>query len=265
MRTPSLRAVCAFSCTRRRWVTYLKLAGSNFVQLALAIGQSMMLSLLAAQLGTVQVATHNALAAVFELGGSVLYGMGDAVSVRVGYHLGRGAVKAAKRVVVVTVAVGVVWGALFAATVLPERRLLGRFFSDDPAVLDAAADVMPWLAASYLSYAVYIQLISVMDGQGRAAVQPVVGFAGCWLTTGLLALLSMHYTSFGLPGLWGAEWLGNSVSAAVTAILVARSNWRQLAKDAVARSEADDAAEAAEAAAVEAEAAAYTALADDAA
>lgn len=79
-----------------------------------------------------------------------------------------------------------------------------------------------------------------MDGQGRATVNPIISFIGCWLVTGTLASCSLKYSDYGLQGLWGSQTIGESVAAVVTAIFVLCSNWQKLSQQAIERSKADE-------------------------
>jgi Na+-driven multidrug efflux pump len=233
----SWAAVWRFATMRKNIVTFGKQTGPSVLSMALEIGQQQLLSFLAADMGAVQVAVQNSLSEIYELGGMVLYGMGEATTIRVGYTLGNARVAAAKRVVVAAGAAVCVWACIAGALFVGLKDRIGQMFSDDPRVIAAAAGITPWMAGAYAFYAVYIHFAAVLDGQGRSSSYPIISLIGCWVVTGTLAGLSLRFTSFGLQGLWGAEMIGCCVSAAMAVLLVLRSDWRRLSAQAIERSE----------------------------
>lgn len=232
----SLAAVWRFATSRKNMATFTRQASSAVFSMALEIGQSMLLSFLAADMGTVQVATQNALGELFQVGAMIIFGFGDAVAIRVGHALGAGRVTAAKIAAWVPCMAMLAWAIIAASVLIACRNVVGRLFSDDPAVIEAASSVVPWAAASYVAYALYIHAACVLDGQGRIVAPVVVSLIGCWCVTATLASLSLRFTSFGVPGLWGAELIGNAVAAVIAIVLVLRSDWRALSLRAMKRS-----------------------------
>jgi multidrug resistance protein, MATE family len=92
-------------------------------------------------MGPVDIATHNCLLTLFELMSTVLYGMGEALSVRVGYHLGYKNVKGAKLACAVAFSLATAWSLLLSLVLIGAHSDVGRIFSDDPAVIALASKV----------------------------------------------------------------------------------------------------------------------------
>lgn len=232
----SWAAVWRFATSRKNMLTFARQSSSAIFSMAMEIGQSMLLSFLAADMGTVQVATQNALGELFQVGAMIIFGFGDSVAIRVGHALGAGRIAAAKLAAWVPCFAMLAWATIAAGVLIACRNVVGKLFSDDPAVIEAAASVVPWAAASYVAYAAYIHAACVLDGQGRIVAPVIVSLIGCWCVTATLASLSLRFTSFGVPGLWGAELIGNTVAAVVSIALVLRSDWRALSLRAMKRS-----------------------------
>lgn len=232
----SWSAVWRFATARKNILTFARQSSSAIFCMALEIGQSMLLSFLAADMGTVQVATQNALGELFQVGAMIIFGFGDSVAIRVGHALGAGRIAAAKLAAWVPCFAMMTWATVAAGVLIACRSVVFRLFSDDPAVIEAAASVVPWAAASYVAYAAYIHAACVLDGQGRIVAPVIVSLIGCWCVTATLASLSLRFTNFGVPGLWGAELVGNAVAAVISIVLVLRSDWRALSLRAMKRS-----------------------------
>ena len=132
-----------------------------------------------------------------------------------------------------------VWVAAFSAALLASRRVLGYAFSGDGDVVAGVDALVPYFCAHYASFSAYVHIASILDGQGRAHLYPLVSVLVVAVQLPL-AFASAHYTTWGLPGLWCASAVGFAAGAAAAAVLVARSDWRALVDLAVLRSRADD-------------------------
>lgn len=235
----SLRKIVRFACAWKN----VRVFGCQFLangsSMALEIGKAQVLTLMAANFGVVAVATNAALGETFELASQVLYGLGEATAIRIGFHLGNDAPGAARRSMRTTLVFSVAWALVFAAVVFALPSKLGLLFSDDPAVLDQAAIVAPYLAGTYMSYAVYMHFACVLDGSGSAGTNAGVSLVGSFGLTVIVAALTLKFSQLQLKGLWMGNIIGTSIAAAVAAFFVCRSDWKALAKLALERAEAD--------------------------
>jgi len=94
--TANWKALCAWVASKRKWGVFLGQAlpalGTNMA----ANIQFTIIGLIAASMGDTVISTHNTLICLFELVHTIAVGMSEATSIRVGFHLGRGDVPAAK-------------------------------------------------------------------------------------------------------------------------------------------------------------------------
>lgn len=230
------REVLSFARSKTRWIAFGSLLGANLLTISLELFRVQLLSLFALDLGTSAVAAHNAMSNFFEVASSAVYGFGEATTIRVGFHLGSNLPQSARRAAIASELVAAGWGILFAVVLLPCRNVVGKIVSDDDAVIADAAIITPYLCIAYALYSIYINMSCVLDGQGRSKVNPFVSVVGSWLVTALLAGLAVRFTNLGLPALWGSILIGNAASFTLSALLVSRSDWKQLAQCAVERS-----------------------------
>jgi Na+-driven multidrug efflux pump len=214
-------------------------SGSAVASMALEIASDTVISFIAASQGGTAAAVSNSLGEVNSLASAAIFGAFQATSVRVGHALGGRRPAAARRVGVVAGAAVAAWVALFSAALLASRRVLGYAFSGDADVVAGVDDLVPWFCAHYAAFSAYVHTASILDGQGRAHLYPLVSVLVVAVQLPL-AFASAHYTSWGLRGLWSASAVGFAAGFVASAALVARSDWRALVDLAVSRSRAED-------------------------
>jgi len=225
--------------SQRRWRVYLALLLPNMAAVALGNAPYTVVSLLAAGLGTVEVATHNALICVFEIVHAFSTGMAEATAVRVGAHLGRGDVRAARRTAAVALTAAFGWGLCVAAAGYGLHGYVAHAFSDDAALLAQAQGLRAIMWGAYALVSLGDAAAGVLEGQGRSLAQAAATVAGV-LVCVPLAVASVRATTLGLPGLWGAMLVGYGCVDALCLALVWASQWDALAQEAVATAGAAD-------------------------
>jgi Na+-driven multidrug efflux pump len=219
-----------FLSSRAPWRMFASQLSANLVTIAMEIGQRIIVSFLAASYGQVTTAAHNVTSELFELFSSVLYGFSDATCVRVGFHVGRDRERDGKRAALVSVLASGIWSLFVAAVFLAAHPWLGSLFSTDAAVSAMISELLLYASAYYVVYSLYIGTASVLDGQGRATINPLVSAVGSVGLTLLIAILFQKFTDLGVPGLWIAQIIGNAASAVAAAYLVVMSRWHELSQ-----------------------------------
>jgi len=220
--------VLSFTCSWRNIWTFTVQAGSATASLALEIAAEACVAFLAASLGGVSAAVSNSLNSLFETSVMIPYAAFEATSVRIGYLLGGKRIVAAKRVGFIAGAVLSAWVVLLSAVLLCARDVLGRIFSQDEAVVSGIAALLPAYVITYAAFSAYIALCSVLDGQGRAHLYPIVSLLAVTPVMLALAFASFYATQLGLNGLWGAMTGGYLAGVAGAGWLLWRSDWKEL-------------------------------------
>ena len=233
------RSLRDFVRSRRRWRAFGEQLLPNAASAVLTMCQYQAISFLAASLGNVDIAAHNAAIALFEVVHALAVGSAEATAVRVGFHLGRGDAPAARRAAIVAVAAAAAASVTLASAGYACRAYMGQIISDDPAVVGMVEGLADAFWSSFVLLSVGIVASGVLEGQGRATAQLVPAVVGGWLVGVGLAVCSWRLTGLGLRGLWLAMLVGNVVFCALTAVFVARSDWRKCADEASARVEAE--------------------------
>jgi len=135
-------------------------------------------TLLIAQLGTLAISASAAVAAATQVASSGLSAAFTAcASIRVGYHLGRGDVRASRLAMWIVVAASVASTVVIVGVLWPLRWQLCALVTDDQAVMPVAAElVAAAFVAAGLSQLVSIGTSGVLSGQGRTFVTTLLSF-----------------------------------------------------------------------------------------
>eukprot|EP00762_Andalucia_godoyi_P004666 ANDGO_03631.mRNA.1 Protein DETOXIFICATION 33 len=215
---------------RQLWKIFWIQCSANLVTILLEVAQSMVLSILVAiKIGSSSmIAACNLVAEIFELFAMVVYGFSEATAIRVGHHLGSNNVRGGKRSVAIATLTGFSYSLLVCSVFVATHPWIGRVFSSDEDVVADAAPLAVWSGGVFVAYGMYVAVSAVLDGQGRASINPFITIAGSWGITVLLAFLSLTYTDFGVQGMLAARLIGVSVSLVLCAIAVVRSDWEML-------------------------------------
>lgn len=233
----SFVTTCHWMNSRRRWIKYLEQALPNFITTGLQCVSLFIMSFLAAKLGNVQIAAHNSSIALFEVLYTLVQGMGEGTSIRIGYHIGKGNIKAAKGVVYIAFIVSLLWGLAVAGVGSVFRHGIAEILSNDQDVKSTCVSLAPFVWGSYVVFSVGGQFLAVLDGQGRAATQATSFLVGSWIVSIPLFVVSFMLTDWGLRGLWISLIAGYIVTVIVAGVLIYFSKWPQIIKSSKERTE----------------------------
>jgi Na+-driven multidrug efflux pump len=222
--------------SKQRWIMFLEQLIPNFITDLFSNSQYQAVSFMAATLGSLQIAAHNGALAILEVSLTISGGMAEATAIRVGYHLGRGDIKAAKSTVFVGVTFGTIIGLIISTIGYSLKSYLGRFFSDDPVVVSTVETLALFFWLYFFIATIDMQFLAILEGQGRASIQSGLFLIGGWGIGIPLAIASLKLTSFGLPALWASLLIGDCVVSVIGSILVfGKSDWKKLCEEASKR------------------------------
>lgn len=162
--------------------------------------------------------------------------LGVATSVRVSNELGAGKPHAARSVVVVSMVIGVLNGAIMASLIYSLRDVWGWAFTNDAEVVQQVAHTAPYLAVLALIYAVQAILSGVVRGIGWQQAGAIANL-GAYYGVGLpIALLLVFKFGFDGRGLWLGMGGGLSVQTIALISILLWTNWDKLSQEALLRS-----------------------------
>ncbi len=224
----SLSAVLKWIENPIRLRAFGQLALPNLIAGVCELLSIFVMSMVTIGLGGTALAVHNCTIALYECAFTILYGMYEITSVRVGFFVGRGDVDACKNVILISMISSAMWGLVVAAVGYFFRSEIGSLLSNDPDFISLFSTLSPIVWGSYSVFGVGSQLLAVLEGQGRAREQSIAFFVGTFVVSIPSYFLSYHYTNLGLLGLWGGLVAGYITTMIIAGIMLTQSDWDQI-------------------------------------
>jgi MATE family multidrug resistance protein len=165
------------------------------------------------------------------------YGTEKATSIRISHHLGAQRVDLAKAVAAIDGVVSFAIAALVAAAILATGPVIGRLFSNDPAVWALAQQLSVPVGAGYFLISIFFVSLGILAGQGRPGAVAAAFVVGAWLVAVPLGVVLTRVAGRGLLGIWDSLTVGYAVISVVAAVAVWRSDWEAAAAAAHRRSQ----------------------------
>ena len=162
-------------------------------------------------------------------------GVSIAANVRIGNALGAGKFKRAKLASQLALGISVFLASMCATFVLIFREQLPALFTHDEEMVEFAAELLYIVAFFQLPDAINASIQGIFRGSGRQGLGAYLNFVAYYVAgipIGILLAFQYHYN---VMGLWFGVTFGLLGVAIVGTILVHRSNWEQLATDAMSR------------------------------
>jgi MATE family multidrug resistance protein len=207
----------------RRLLQLLRIGLPIGLQTAFEMSLFVAIALLMGRFGTEAIAGHQVAILLCSVSFMIPFGIAGAAMTRVGNAIGRGDLPAARRTAAVCLGLGAGVMSLFAAIFALAPHQLAALFTPDPAVIAAAARLLPIAAV----FQVFDGTQVVGAGVLRGTADTVLPAAGALVGYGLLGLpigcLLAFRAGLGPPGLWWGATLGLGV---VAILLVARIVYR---------------------------------------
>ncbi|KAG2444376.1 hypothetical protein HXX76_001132 [Chlamydomonas incerta] len=174
----------------------------------------------------------------------VVEGFGAAASTRVANELGAGRGAAARYAGLVALGLGAAAPLLASAALVAVPRPWARLYTEDGAIIDLVAQLMPVLALSNIADSVASVTSGVLRGSGRQELAFKVNLGAYWLL-GLpaAAVLALRYHR-GAMGLWLAMGVASALQAAILLGSMLHFDWPTEARKAQERAHAAAEAEA---------------------
>ncbi|ETW07832.1 hypothetical protein H310_02256 [Aphanomyces invadans] len=210
---------------------YLELTGTFLVYLALDEWVYNVLAVMAARLGSLNVAAYNILFTIWTLAYGLYIGFSTPIQVRVSHALGANDPDKAKQ----TAAIGCGMGS-FAAVVLSAAMYVGRYellalYTPDEDLQNVVLPVLGLFCVAASLSGVHITLSAMLEAMSLARTLVIASCVGSWLVLLPVAYEVAFETSFGFGGLYIGSVIGESVKLIIMAVaLVWVYDWRVVAE-----------------------------------
>lgn len=208
-----------------RWRGLAEIAGLGApvaLQFALEYWAFALATLWAGRLGTIELAAHSIALNLASISYMVPLGIASATVTRVGNQIGAGENEGAERTVWVAFGLGAAVMAGFALLFIVARRFIPALYTDDPAVIAAAAALLPIAAAFELFDGLQCVGGGVLRGMGRSRPAAVFNLLGYYVLAMPLAGWLGAPERLGLAGIWWGLALGLAVIAILLLAWIAR-------------------------------------------
>jgi MATE family multidrug resistance protein len=178
------------------------------------------IALLVGKLGVAQLAGHQIAINLASLSFMVPLGIAGAAATRVGNAVGRGDAAGAQRAAGVCYALGVGVMLVFAFLFAAFPHVLPALYSRDPAVIAAAAALIPIAAAFQVFDGAQVVGTGILRGTADTAVPAAIALIGFWLV-GLPAAWWLAFPGgYGAAGMWWGITLGLAALATLLSLRI---------------------------------------------
>ncbi|KAK8606678.1 hypothetical protein V6N13_052443 [Hibiscus sabdariffa] len=162
----------------------------------------------------------------------VPYGISAAASTRVSNELGAGNPEAARLAVIVATIIGLIEPIIVAIVLFSWRHAFGYIFSNEEAVVNYIAEIIPLLCISVFMDSLQAVLSGVARGTGWQHIGAYVNLGAYYLVGIPVAALLCFVANLRGKGLWTGIVSGTTVQALVLALVTASTNWHKQASNA---------------------------------
>lgn len=206
----------------------LRLGAPVGLQMGAEVSVFSLVGLLAGRLGALPMAAHQIALALASFTFCAAVGIGQAGSVRVGWAIGAGNTRAARRSGLVAFAAGASVMAVSALGFLFAPGPLARLLSDQPEVIAAAAPLLAVCAVFQISDGVQGVGAGVLRGAGDTRFAFAANVAGHYLVGLPVAIWLGLYRGRGVSGLWWGLCVGLTTVAVALLGRFVRLSGREL-------------------------------------
>lgn len=205
----------------------VKLGGPIGLTIFLEFSMFSMVTLLVGRLGVAAVAAHQIATSVGGLAFMIPMALGMAVAIRVGFNTGAGDLAAARRSGWLAIGVSLAFALVAAVFLLILRGPIASLYSNDPAVVAVAMQLMIFVAVYQFVDDTQVTALGALRGFKDTRTPMIIALVAYW-TIGLPVGVVLGFGWLEIPGLTGVRgfWVGLSAGLSVAAVvLVSRFAW----------------------------------------
>jgi MATE family multidrug resistance protein len=198
----------AESFSRRGLLQIVKIGAPVGLQTGLEVWAFSLAMVMAGWLGVRELASHQIVLNLAALSFMVPLGVSIGAATRVGNLIGAEDLPAARRALWLSQGLGAGWALIAGTLFVLFREELPRLFSDDVKVVEAAASVLPYVAAFQLLDASQAVGGGGLRGMGRPHASAVINLFGFYVCALPLGYFLAFQRGLGLSGIWAALLVG---------------------------------------------------------
>lgn len=197
------------------------------------------MALAAGRLGEIPLASQSVIMTADQVLNTIPFGVGVAVSARVGNMLGSRNAKGASRSANVGAWLSILLGGLVLAILMGTRNNFAKIFNDDTEVVKLTAEVLPYVALFQIADGLNGSCGGALRGMGRQHIGAAVNLISYYC--GALPLgIWLAFHGWGLAGLWVGQCIALYLVGIGEWVIVAWSNWDYQVEQAFERMDKDE-------------------------
>nr|QFR37242.1 MATE transporter [Cyberlindnera americana] len=221
----------------KHWRPMLGLALPGLVMIESEYLSFEILTVFAAYFGTESLAAQSIISNIGSLTYQLPFAVGCAISTRIAIYIGSGSIHSSKVAVKISFLVAAIVGTFTCLTIIIFRHPMALLFSSDEEVLSLAIKSFPILAVNQLADTFNIISAGVLRSQGRQKIGSYFNLASYYIVALPLSYFLAFNCGFEIAGLWMGLGAGISILAISETVLLLKSNWPSIMREAREREE----------------------------
>ncbi|CAM0136055.1 ethionine resistance protein [Umbelopsis sp. WA50703] len=221
------------------WIPFMKLAIPGILLICTETWAFEIITLAASWMGTTSLAAQSVIWTTQTTLYTLPFGIGVAAATRSGNLLGGGFSRQAKLAAHMALALAAGIAFFNCGLLLTLRATWGSFFTDDPAVVELVAKVLPFVAVFCIADTTAGISDGLLNGQGRQKIAATINIATYYLTALPIGFWLSFKMDLGLQGLWLSLAVAMFGACLTTVLLILRTNWTEQANAAYLRAKGE--------------------------
>lgn len=196
-------------------------------------------ALAAGRLGTTSLASQSVIMTADQILNTIPFGIGIAISSRVGNYLGSRDVIKARRTAHLGTILACFLGSMVLSTLMITRDHFAKIFNNDPKVVRLTSDILPFVALFQIADAMNGCCGGVLRGMGRQHLGATVNIVSYYFFALPLGISLAFQHGWGLKGLWVGQCVALWSAGVLQWVIVFYTKWEDEVRKAFKRMEYD--------------------------
>lgn len=224
--------------TRDRMVIYARNSVPSSINSLVSNLASSTLALIAASLGSDIIAANAIVSGYWRLMWALFWGFGTGTQIRVSNLMGANRPEAAKVLAKLGFAATVIVVAILASITVAMRQDIYRLYTNDETLLATCLTILPIFVVAYIIESMEMVMASVLMAMGQVHVTALTSTIATWCFELPVAYVFAIKLGFGFKALWYSIWLMEVIKFSVYLVVLRRTDFAAMAREAVRNMEA---------------------------
>lgn len=156
------------------------------------------------------------------------WGLSNAAATLVGQNLGAGHADRAHKSVLLACKYNIIFMSLVTLIFIFFSKMIVGFFTNEATVLEFGTQALTTVGLGFIFYGIGMVLIQSLNGAGDTRTPTLINFIGFWLFQIPLAYFVVHFTNFGVQGIFAAVPIAETFIAICSYFVFMKGNWKNV-------------------------------------